>query len=112
MVETGFNQPEIGKIILAACFVNDLLTVLALGLIFANYNLWLVAFAGTTVITLWLLPRHGRWFFLKIGTRGSEPQIKFVLLILFLLGGLGNSAMLEAVLADYLSVIVPSPVLR
>ena len=45
MVETGFNQTEIGKIILAACFVNDLLTVLALGLIFANYNLWLVAFA-------------------------------------------------------------------
>ena len=31
MVETGFNRTEIGKIILAACFVNDLGTVLALG---------------------------------------------------------------------------------
>jgi hypothetical protein len=31
MVETGFNKTELGKIILAACFVNDLGTVLALG---------------------------------------------------------------------------------
>ena len=30
MVETGFNRTEIGKIILAACFINDLGTVLAL----------------------------------------------------------------------------------
>jgi len=110
MVETGFNQTEIGKIILAACFVNDLLTVLALGLIFANYNLWLVAFAGTTVITLWLLPRHAPWFFLKIGTRVSEPQIKFVLLILFLLGGLANTARSEAVLPAYLIGMVLAPI--
>ena len=36
MVETGFNNTEIGKIILAACFINDIGTVLALGLVFAN----------------------------------------------------------------------------
>src|SRR5262249_56060391 len=57
MVETGFNQTEIGKIILAACFVNDLLTVLALGLVFANYNFWLVGFVAATGVALWFLPR-------------------------------------------------------
>ena len=44
MVETGLNETELGKLILAACFVNDLGTVLALGLIFANYDYWLVIF--------------------------------------------------------------------
>ena len=39
-IETGFNKTEIGKVILGACFVNDLGTVLALGLVFANYNWW------------------------------------------------------------------------
>src|SRR6516162_4025375 len=39
MIETGFNNTEIGKIILAACFVNDLGTVLALGIVFARYDL-------------------------------------------------------------------------
>jgi Kef-type K+ transport system membrane component KefB len=38
MVETGYNRTELGKIILAACFINDIGTVLALGLVFANYN--------------------------------------------------------------------------
>lgn len=41
MVETGFNKTELGKIILAACFVNDLGTVLALGIVFAHFDLWL-----------------------------------------------------------------------
>ena len=36
MVETGYNRTELGKIILAACFINDIGTALALGLVFAN----------------------------------------------------------------------------
>src|ERR1700756_5803313 len=78
MIETGFNKTEIGKIILAACFINDLGTVLALGLVFANYNLWLLAFAVATLIALFLLPRWTPWFFGRLGSRVSEPQIKFV----------------------------------
>jgi Kef-type K+ transport system membrane component KefB len=35
MLEFGLNRTEYGKTILAACFINDLLTVLELGLIFA-----------------------------------------------------------------------------
>src|SRR6202167_3872453 len=35
MLEMGFNQTEFGKTILAACFISDLGTVIALGLIFS-----------------------------------------------------------------------------
>ena len=80
MVETGLNKTEIGKIILAACFINDLGTVLALGLIFANYNVWLAAFAGATAVSLWFLPRFSPWFFSKVGHRVSEPETKFIAL--------------------------------
>jgi Kef-type K+ transport system membrane component KefB len=110
MVETGFNQSEIGKIILAACFVNDLLTVLALGLVFANYNFWLIGFVAATAIALWFLPRITPRFFAKMGQRVSEPQIKFVLLILFALGGLANTAKSEAVLPAYLIGMVLAPI--
>ena len=78
MVETGFNRTEIGKIILAACFINDLGTVLALGLIFANYNLCLVAFAVVTIAVVAVLPRVVPWFFKQIGGRVSEPETKFI----------------------------------
>jgi Kef-type K+ transport system membrane component KefB len=110
MVETGFNETEIGKVILAACFVNDLFTVLALGLVFANYNWWLIGFAAVTVAALAVLPRFTPWFFVRVGQRVSEPQIKFVLLVLFLLGGLSNIARSEAVLPAYLVGLVLAPV--
>ena len=110
MIETGFNQTELGKIILAACFVNDLGTVLALGIVFANYNVWLISFAAVTLIVLLALPKFTPWFFAWVGKRVSEPQIKFVLLALFLLGGMSNTAKSEAVLPAYLIGIVLAPV--
>jgi Kef-type K+ transport system membrane component KefB len=102
MIETGFNKTELGKIILAACFINDIGTVLALGALFANYNLWLVLFAAATVASLFVLPRFVPWLFTRVGSRVSEPEIKFILLVLFLLGGLANVAKSEAVLPAYL----------
>jgi Kef-type K+ transport system membrane component KefB len=109
MIETGFNRTEMGKIILAACFVNDLGTVLALALLFANYNLWMVVFLATLGVSLWLLPRFAPWFFAKVGNRVSEPESKFILLALFALGGLGNIARSEAVLPAYLVGMVLAP---
>src|SRR5262249_51703336 len=39
MLEFGFNVTEYGKTVLAACFVTDLGTVVALGLIFAPFTM-------------------------------------------------------------------------
>src|SRR6201997_70125 len=74
MVETGYNRTELGKIILAACFINDIGTVLALGLVFANYNIYLVLFAVVTVAAMAALPWIVPWLFKKIGGRASEPE--------------------------------------
>ncbi|PKN30349.1 MAG: potassium transporter Kef [Deltaproteobacteria bacterium HGW-Deltaproteobacteria-21] len=109
MVETGFNRTEMGKIILAACFINDIGTVLALGIVFANYNMWLVLFMVVTALAMWLLPKFVPWYFAKVGSRISEPETKFILLVLFFLGGLGNMAKSEAVLPAYLVGMVLAP---
>jgi Kef-type K+ transport system membrane component KefB len=110
MVETGFNKTEIGKIILAACFVNDLGTVLALGLVFANYNGWLLLFIAVTIAVLAILPRLAPWFFRKVGRRVSAPDLKLIFLVLFALGGLANVAKSEAVLPAYLIGMIMAPV--
>ena len=109
MVETGYNRTELGKIILAACFINDIGTVLALGLIFANYNLYLVLFAGVTIAVVAALPFIVPWLFKKIGGRASEPEIKFLFLVLFALGGLANLGKSEAVLPAYLVGMALAP---
>jgi Kef-type K+ transport system membrane component KefB len=106
MIETGLNRTELGKLILAACFITDLGTVIALGVLFANYNLWLVLFVGVSVIILWLLPRLSRWFFSRYGGKVSELEIKFLFLFLFRLGGLAMKANSEAVLPAYIMGLV------
>jgi len=45
MLELGFNKTEFGKGIRAACFVNDLGVVIALGLIFAPFMFQVNAYA-------------------------------------------------------------------
>jgi Kef-type K+ transport system membrane component KefB len=109
MVETGYNRTELGKIILAACFINDIGTVLALGLVFANYNLYLVLFVVVTIAVVAVLPFIVPWIFRKIGGRASEPEIKFLFLILFALGGLANLGKSEAVLPAYLIGMALAP---
>jgi len=106
MVETGLNKTEIGKLILAACFVNDLGTVLALGVLFANYNLWLALFAAVTTVVLIIMPRFARWFFKTFGGHVSEAEIKLMFFLLFGLGGLAAKANSEAVLPAYLLGLV------
>jgi Kef-type K+ transport system membrane component KefB len=106
MVETGLNQTELGKIILAACFVNDLGTVLALGVLFANFNAFMAVFVGVLMVTLVFLPRLLRLVIAKLGNRVSEPEVKFLFLVLFVLGGLASTAKSEAVLPAYLVGLV------
>jgi Kef-type K+ transport system membrane component KefB len=109
MVETGYNQTELGKIILAACFINDIGTVLALGLVFANYNIYLLIFAVVTVAVVAALPWVVPWVFARIGGRASDPEIKILFLILFALGGLANLGKSEAVLPAYLVGMALAP---
>jgi Kef-type K+ transport system membrane component KefB len=48
------------------------------------------------------MPRWTRWFVVHASGRVSEPEIKFIFLILFTLGGLATQANSEAVLPAYL----------
>ena len=107
MIEGGFSDTAMGKMILAACFITDFGTVLALGTLFANYNLWLLAFVVVTVIALWFMPRWTQSIISRFGaTRVSEPEVKFILFVLFFLGGLATAAKSEAVLPAYLVGLV------
>jgi Kef-type K+ transport system membrane component KefB len=109
MVESGLNKTELGKIILAACFITDLGTVLALGIVFASFTIWLLTFAAATIVVVLLLPKVGPWFFALVGHRVSEPEIKFLLLILFALGGFATAVGSEAVLPAYLIGMALAP---
>lgn len=102
LLETRLNETPFGKVILAACFITDLGTVVALGVIFAHYNIWLLAFAAATAVVLVLAPGLTQRLLDRYGGHVSEPGVKFTFLLLFALGGLAMQANSEAVLPAYL----------
>jgi len=102
MLEFGFNATDYGKVVLAACFVTDLGTVLALGLIFAPFTIKTLIFVGACIAVLVFLPWITAQFFRLYGNRPSELEAKYLLFLLFALGGLAGWADSEAVLPAYL----------
>ncbi|HUH65603.1 MAG TPA: cation:proton antiporter [Syntrophales bacterium] len=102
MLELGLNRTEFGKAVLAACFINDLGTVIALGLIFSPFTVRTAIFAGGGTVAFMVLPFLTPYFFKKYGGRPSEMEAKYLLLILFGLGSLAVWSGSEAVLPAYI----------
>ncbi|HUK03497.1 MAG TPA: cation:proton antiporter [Burkholderiales bacterium] len=102
MLEFGLNKTDYGKTVLAACFINDLGTVVGLGLLFAPFTLKTLVFVGGLAVGSFLLPWLTPRFFRRYGGRPSELETKYLLLCLFGLGALAGWADSEAVLPAYL----------
>lgn len=102
MIEFGLNRTDYGKAVLAACFINDLGTVIGLGLLFAPFTLKTLVFVAGVVAASLLLPWLTPRFFRRYGGRPSELETKYLLLCLFGLGALAGWADSEAVLPAYL----------
>ncbi len=101
LVETGLNRSEIGKRIMAATFVTDILTVLGLSVLFVAPTLWILPFAMVSVALIWGFPRLSPWFFARYGNRVIEPETKLVFAALFLLMYLAGRAASQAVLPAF-----------
>lgn len=102
MLETGLNKTEFGKGILGACFVNDLGTVIALGLLFAPFTYKTLVFVATMAAVLWALPHLTQWLTGIYAYRTAAIRTKWVILIVFGLGALALWSGSEAVLPAYL----------
>jgi Kef-type K+ transport system membrane component KefB len=60
LVETGLNRSIIGKRIMSATFVTDILTVIGLSLLFVTPNIWTIPFVAVSLLLI-------------LATRGSRP---------------------------------------
>ena len=106
MLETGLNKTDFGKGILGACFVNDLGTVVALGILFAPFTYRTVIFSASCVGVFVLLPFLTRWIINRYAHRTAAIRTKWVMLILFGLGALAQWSGSEAVLPAYIAGMV------
>jgi glutathione-regulated potassium-efflux system ancillary protein KefC len=103
MLETGLNKTDYGKGILGACFVTDLGTVIALGLMFSPFSWKTAAFIAACVAAFVVLPVVTPHLVNHYANRTAAFRTKWVLFILFGLGALALWAGSEAVLPAYIA---------
>jgi len=108
LVETGLTNYEIGKIIMASCFITDLGTALALSLIFAEFNAFTLVFAGVSILVIFIVPKISPSIFKRYGERVIEPEIKFLFFILFLFIYVAKLGSSHAILPAFVTGLVLS----
>jgi glutathione-regulated potassium-efflux system ancillary protein KefC len=102
MIEYGFNKTSFGKSILGACFVNDLGTVIGLGLIFAPFTYKTLIFIVVTIILIFLLPAITNFLIKHFAYKTAAIRTKWILFILLSMGVLAIWSGSEPVLPAYI----------
>jgi Kef-type K+ transport system membrane component KefB len=74
LVERGLTDTGIGKLLMSATFVTDLLTAIALSAIFVKPSPWFPVFLVVSITLILVLPRIAPWFFGRYGDRVIEPR--------------------------------------
>lgn len=101
LVETGLTVTPIGKLIMAATFVTDFGTALALSVLFIRPTWWFLVFVVVSAAVVYLMPRLQGWFFPRYGNRVIEPEIKGAFAALWVLIFFAELAQSHAVLPAF-----------
>lgn len=102
MMSRGLNKTEFGKGVLGACFVNDIITVLALSFLFSPFTYKTFIFIAATIAVLFTLPLVTRYLTCIYAYRSAAIRTKWIIFVLFALGTLAVWSGSEAVLPAYL----------
>jgi Kef-type K+ transport system membrane component KefB len=102
MIEYGFNKTSFGKSILGACFVNDLGTVIGLGLIFAPFTYRTLIFIAVTLVLIFILPSVTSFLIKHFAYKTAAIRTKWILFILLSMGVLAMWSGSEPVLPAYI----------
>lgn len=112
LVETGLAANRLGKILMAATFITDLSTVLALSVLFARPSAYLVLFAVVSALVIAVMMVLQGPFFARYGARVIEPEIKGAFLALFVFMWAADLAESHAVLPAFLLGLAVSDVFK
>jgi Kef-type K+ transport system membrane component KefB len=83
LLETGLNASKIGKIIMAATFITDMGTAIALSVSFADWSFRTLVFFVVSAALIVIAPRFLPKVFNRYGSKVIEPEIKLLFFLLF-----------------------------
>ena len=102
MLEYGLNKTGFGKSLLGSCFVNDLGTVIGLGLIFAPFTFRSVVFLAVTIAMIFILPPVTDFLIKHYAYKTAAIRTKWILFVLMAMAVLAIWSGSEPVLPAYI----------
>ena len=87
LVETGLNKQDIGKLLMAATFITDMGTALALSVLFIKPTTYTAVFIIVSIVLIWLATKFSHFIFQhpRLKNKVIEPEIKYLFMLLFIL---------------------------
>jgi len=84
LVETGLSSTEIGKLLMAATFVTDMGTALALSILFMKPTIYTLIFISASLNVIYFADKFSHKVFHSrtLKNKVIEPEIKYVFLLL------------------------------
>lgn len=108
LAESDLLSSSSGQLLLGACFVTNLGTILGLTFVFERPNVYAVLLAIAFVGVAFFLPRFIRWASARWRGETTEPDVRVLLACLFVLAALAQLSGTEAILPAYLLGVVVS----
>ena len=102
MLEYGLNKTQFGKSLLGSCFINDLGTVIGLGLIFAPFTYKTLIFVAANILLIIILPSVTNYLTNKFGYKTAAIRTKWILFVLISMSVLAIWSGSEPVLPAYI----------
>lgn len=102
LVETGLVKSELGKLLMAACFITDLGTAIALSVLFAHVNWFTLIFLIASILAILVTPKIIHKMTESFGFKVVEPELKFLFFVLFALMWLAKLGNSHAVLPTFI----------
>jgi len=110
LVESGMSRTEIGKLLMAATFVTDMGTALALSVLFVKPTLYMAVFLVVSVLVIVGATRWSHHVFdhPMLKNKVIEPEIKYLFLLLLVFMYFANLGEGHAVLPAFVLGLVMS----
>jgi Kef-type K+ transport system membrane component KefB len=110
LVETGLSKTEIGKLIMAATFITDMGTALALSILFIKPTIYTLVFIVVSLIVIWLVNRFSLYIIRnpRLFNKVIEPEIKYLFLVLLVFMYFANLGEGHAVLPAFVMGLLMS----
>jgi glutathione-regulated potassium-efflux system ancillary protein KefC len=102
LLDAGLLGSNLSKLILAATFVNDFLTLIAINLLSHTFNIFTIAFLLAIPLMLWGLPKLLAYLVASYGRRSVEIELRFIFAIMLTVSFLADAGKMQAIFGAFI----------